>query len=94
MRDKNGGSPHGPQTPYKQRLLEGVVGKPVGVRVPPSALYERVGRLEQEPVELPNLIALIRDGSNGSEYPLCHGATVEGVGRDKDPFLDLRREPQ
>lgn len=33
-------------------LLEGVVWKPVGVRVPPPARYERVERLEQEPVEL------------------------------------------
>ena len=33
---------------------------------------------------------MIRDCANGSEHPLCHGATVEGIGRREDLFLDLR----
>ena len=40
-------------------------------------------------MELPNLIVLIRNGSNGSEHPLCHGTTVEGVGQCEDFFLNL-----
>ena len=46
-------------------------------------------RLDQELVELPKLIVLIRNGSNGSEHPLCHGTTVEGVGQCEDFFLNL-----
>ena len=37
---------------------------------------------------------MIRDGSDGSEHPLCHGATVEGAGRSKDLFPYIRRKPQ
>ena len=46
-------------------------------------------RLDQELVELPKLIVLIRNGSNGSEHPLCHGTTAERVGQCEDFFLNL-----
>ena len=66
----------------------------MGIRVPPSARYEQVGRLAQETVELPQLITMVSDGSDGTEHPLCHLAMLEGTGRGENLFLDLRRKPQ
>jgi hypothetical protein len=68
-------------------------GKPVGVRVLPSAHYERVNLLWQEPAELSYLIALICYGSNGSKYPFCDAGTVEVIGQGEDLSPNLRREP-
>jgi len=51
-------------------------------------------RLGQELVELPKRIMLIRNGSNGSKHPLCHGGTVEGVGKGEDLSPDFRDEAE
>ena len=40
------------------------------------------------------MIAMVRDGFNGSEPPLCHGAAADGVGKGEYPFLNLGREPK
>jgi hypothetical protein len=69
----------------------GIVGKPVRVGAPPSA--EVMVGLQRDSLELPHLIVLNCECSNGPEHPLRHRVTVEAWGKGEYLFPDLRREP-
>ena len=48
----------------------------------------------QELVELPELIAALRDGFDEAEYSLCNWETADSVRQGQNLFLDLRGEAQ
>lgn len=56
--------------------------------------FKKTVRRDQELVELPILIAVIRDGFDEAEYSLCNWGTADSGGHGQDVLLDLRREPQ
>ena len=74
----------------KTRTLSAGGGESRGGSNPPFGTLRKGDIFEQETVEFAHLVALFSYGFDGSESPLCHGATVEGAGRGKDLFLDLR----
>jgi len=81
---------NGAQHNHSLNLTGGWWGKPLGVRVLPSAGCKLGELLTQDYFKLPQLIAMVRDGFNGSEHPLCHGAAADGVGKGEDLFPNLR----
>jgi len=56
--------------------------------------FKETIRLDQELVELPKLIALIRDGSNGAKHSLRYWRTADTVRQRQNLFLDLRGKAQ
>ena len=65
-------------------------GEARGGSSPPFGIRKTgIPGLQHVLLEFPNLVRVIRNGSNGSEHPLCHGTTVEGVGQCEDLFLNL-----
>jgi hypothetical protein len=61
-------------------------------RPPWPSASRRLGCLGQDPLKLPNLIALIRDRSKGAKHSLCEGGTTVSIRHGQNSLLNLRGE--